>query len=84
MKVLIDTQDKAHIPAGLNTFIGKSEIPEQLQKWRDQLKDNQNPGLVLRWSAALTEIELTMMIPSEAQQQATAIWRKNVIDLVDE
>lgn len=40
MDQLVSEQDNAKIPQGLNTFIGKSEIPEELQKWRDQLKDN--------------------------------------------
>lgn len=79
MDQLVSEQDNAKIPQGLNTFIGKSEIPEELQKWRDQLKDNQNPGLALRWIAALSEMELTMAIPVEMRNESTKKWREDVI-----
>ena len=50
------------VPKGLNTFMGKAEIPRELPSWRDCVADNQNPGLALRWEAALAEMEPTMAI----------------------
>ena len=40
MSQLVKIQDSAKIPRGLNTFVGKAEIPRELSKWREQLKDN--------------------------------------------
>lgn len=28
------------VPAGLNTFMGKNEVPRELESWRSSLKDN--------------------------------------------
>ena len=47
------------IPSAMNSFFGKNEIPRELQHWRDQMKDNQNPGLALRWVSVLKELEQT-------------------------
>lgn len=57
MSKIISMQDEAKIPHGLNTFIGKTELPRELAAWRNQIEDNQNPGLALRWVAALAEME---------------------------
>ena len=51
------------VPTGLNTFFGKNEFPKELKSWRDNIEDNQNPGLALRWVAALAEMEPTLQIP---------------------
>ena len=50
------------MPQGLKAFVGKNEIPRELQSWRDLLPDSQNPGLALRWVAAIAEIEPTLRI----------------------
>lgn len=69
------TQDKAKVPLGLNTFMGKAELPRELQSWRDQMADNQNPGLALRWVAALAEMEPTLSIATDVREKATDAWR---------
>ena len=56
--------DNKLIPAGLNSFFGKNEFPRHLKTWRDNINDNQNPGLALRWVAALAEMEPTLAIPT--------------------
>lgn len=79
MKELQEMGDSAKISAGLNSFIGKNEIPRELPSWRKQLGDNQNPALALRWAAALAEMEPTLAIPSKVRQFATNEWRMAVI-----
>jgi len=34
----LDTENP--VPAGLNTFMGKNEVPRELESWRNSLKDN--------------------------------------------
>lgn len=51
------------IPYGLNTFIGQAEIPRELPRWREQIRENLNPGLALRWVASLAEMGPTLSIP---------------------
>jgi hypothetical protein len=84
MRKLQQIQDKVKVPHSLNTFIGKAELPRELTAWRDQIEDNQNPGLALRWVAALAEMGPTLRIPQEVREKATEAWRKSVIKMVDE
>ena len=44
-------------PQRINSYFGKNEIPKELTRWREILDDNQNPGLALRWVAALASLE---------------------------
>lgn len=72
------------MPHSLNTFIGKAELPRELSAWRDQVEDNQNPGLALRWVAALAEMGPTLRIPQDVRQKATETWRESVTKMIDE
>lgn len=60
--------------------MGKAEVPRELTSWRDCLEDNQNPGLALRWVAAMAEIEKTLQIDEETRKEGIAFWRQHVID----
>ena len=40
MEKLKEDEDSNPVPYGLNTFIGKSEIPRDLPLWRNNLADN--------------------------------------------
>jgi len=40
MKKIIEMKDDFKMPAGLNTFMGKTEIPRELPHLRDQMEDN--------------------------------------------
>jgi hypothetical protein len=42
-------QTEVKMPFGLNTFMGQAEIPRELPTWREQMRENLNPGLALRW-----------------------------------
>jgi len=46
------------------------------------IEDNQNPGLALRWVAALAEMEPTFAIPEDIRKQATESWRNEVIKMI--
>ena len=50
------------MPSALNSFFGKQNFPKELESWRAAVEDNQNPGLALRWVAALAEMEPTLAI----------------------
>ena len=67
MMKIKDMKDDFKMPVGLNTFMGKTEIPRELSHLRDQMEDNQNPGLALRWVAALAEMEPTLSIPADVR-----------------
>ena len=58
----LEKHNDVKVPYGLNTFFGKSEVPQQLTSWRDSLQDSVNYGLALRWEAGLAEIEPTLAI----------------------
>lgn len=68
------------MPSGLNSFFGKNEFPRHLQTWRKNINDNQNPGLALRWVAALAEMEPTLAIPTDDWQRANRFWRSKVVE----
>mmetsp|Transcript_5386 Transcript_5386/g.9049 ORF Transcript_5386/g.9049 Transcript_5386/m.9049 type:complete len:484 (-) Transcript_5386:110-1561(-) len=72
------------IPLGLNTFIGKAEIPKELPMWRDNIADNQNPGLALRWIAALAEMEATLNYDAALRSETTSNWRNGVINMLEQ
>lgn len=76
--------DQGLLPQGLNSFFGKNEFPRQLSTWRDQMEDNQNPGLALRWVAALAEMEPTLQIPYDDWWPAKVCWRSEVIHVLDD
>lgn len=67
--------DNKLIAGGLNSFFGKNEFPRTLKTWRDNIRDNQNPGLALRWVAALAEMEPTLAIPTDEWQRGKSWWR---------
>ena len=73
----LDTENP--VPAGLNTFMGKNEVPRELESWRSSLKDNQNPALAIRWAAAMIEIEKTLVFDETTRDNATKDWRKDVV-----
>lgn len=80
LKIQEDKKYKKPVAAGLNTFMGKAEVPRELHSWRDCLEDNQNPGLALRWVAAMAEIEKTLQIDEQTRKEATTYWRQQVIE----
>ena len=80
LKIQADKKYEKPVAAGLNTFMGKAEIPRELTSWRDCLEDNQNPGLALRWVAGMAEIEKTLQIDESTRKEATTFWRQGVID----
>ena len=82
MAKLKSVENDSDVAYGLNTFIGKTELPKELNSWIDQLEDNQNPGLALRWIAALAEMDATLQIPEDVRQKATDAWRQSVIEMV--
>ena len=67
------------MPQGLKTFVGKNEIPRELESWREGLPDTQNPGLALRWVAAIAEMEPTLQIEESKRFKAIEEWRGGVI-----
>ena len=86
MEALKEIQKAGELPPiakGLNTFIGKSEIPRELHGWRDTIEDNMNPGLALRWEAGLAEMEATLAIDENKRLAAIDHWRKQVIDHIN-
>jgi len=71
------------IPKGLFTFIGRSELPKELVSWRTQLPESVNIGLVLRWEAALAEIEATLAIDEDERMSLIKQWRQRLVELIE-
>lgn len=71
------------VPTGLNSFFGKNEFPRELDHWRNSVNENQNPGLALRWVAALAEMEPTLQIPPEDWNNAKEMWRSRIKEEVE-
>ena len=67
------------IPHGHKTFIGKSELPEELPHWREQLDPSINHALALRWEAGLAEIEKTLLISESIRVESEQLWRAEII-----
>lgn len=55
--LLPDDADPGPLPAGLSTWLARSDLPEKWEAARSSLSTAHNPGLLLRWVAALAEIE---------------------------
>ena len=71
------------MPMGLNTFMGKSEVPPSLPLWRESLaQESTNYGLALRWSMSLAEMAPTLAMPAEQRNDLTKAWRQKVIDMI--
>jgi len=66
------------IPHGLKTFIGQSELPDDLTVWRNQLDPSINYGLALRWEAGLAEIEPTLKIEESVRVAQAQHWSNAV------
>ena len=66
--------ETAVIPHGLKTFIGQSELPDDLASWRSQLDSSVNHGLALRWEAGLAEIEPTLKIEESVRVAQAQLW----------
>lgn len=76
-------QSGSGLAAGLNSFIGKANLPAELPRWRDSLENSTNPGLALRWEAALAEMEATLKIDEDKRISAIANWNKSVVAMMD-
>lgn len=70
--------------SALNGFFGKQNFPKELESWRAAVEDNQNPGLALRWIAALAEMEPTLAIPQSDWWAGKMGWRSSVWNLIHE
>lgn len=55
--LLSDPSDPQGLPAGLSSWLARSDLPGSWRRARASLRAPHNPGLLLRWTAALSEIE---------------------------
>lgn len=69
-------------PQRVNSYFGKNEIPKELTRWREIVDDNQNPGLALRWVAALAEIGDNKNISNDEIRSAKIHWRSEVLKMI--
>lgn len=49
----------------MNYFFGKNDFPKELKAWRDNIEDNNNFGLGLRWLAATNTMEILSLFTEE-------------------
>ena len=70
-------------PSSLKGFFTQSQVPESLPRWRAALAStSENHGLALRWVAGLAEMKATLKVDEFERQEATACWRKAIIEAV--
>jgi hypothetical protein len=60
----------APLPAGLGDYFSRAEWPQGLQHLTGRLPDRANLGLVLRWQAALWEIQAFRAVPQEQRTRS--------------
>ena len=57
------------LPAGLGAYLSRHEVPHRWERLRSRLPGAVNPGLVLRWQAALHEIRAFDAVPAADQRR---------------
>jgi selenocysteine lyase/cysteine desulfurase len=57
------------LSAGMSDYMTASEVPPHWEGVRASLPDDPNPGLVLRWAAALAQMERYYETPSERRRE---------------
>jgi hypothetical protein len=57
------------LPAGFRDYFSAAELPRNWDELRRSLPDEPNHGLLLRWSAALAEMDAYYRVPSNARLQ---------------
>ena len=79
----LEQLEDTSMPMGLNTFMGRSEVPPSLPLWRDSLaQESTNYGLALRWSMSLAEMAPTLAMPADQRNELTKAWREKVIEMI--
>lgn len=66
----------------LNCFFGKDNFPDELMAWRDSFEDFQNPGLPLRWSAALASMAELSGFTDQELEKTEMEWKQQMNDMV--
>jgi hypothetical protein len=64
---LPNQDDPGVLPAGLNAWFARSDLPQTWHEARSGLTVDHNPGLLLRWVSALAELEAYHAIPSRVR-----------------
>jgi hypothetical protein len=57
------------LPTGLGQVFGRAELPASLRRIATGLPDEPNPGLLLRWRAALWEMQAFARVPTEIRDR---------------
>jgi hypothetical protein len=69
--------------AGFNRLFSRCDFPDDLDSLRARFPAYQNRGLLLRWEAALAEMELFDHLPSDKTTAAIETWNRTVLDALD-
>jgi len=69
------------LPAGLGEYFSKPDLPPRWQRWMDAKSMRCNLGLLLRWEAALAEVEAFHAVPAAARRAYFEQFRDGVLAL---
>ena len=67
------------LPAGLENFFSRHEVPAELSHWRKQLHGVMNEGLLARWHTALPHFERVCNMPEERFSHLARRWTDGVL-----
>lgn len=66
----------------LNYFFGKNDFPEDLTVWRDNIDKNDNAGLALRWSAAISTMEDLSNVDEKSLKYEERVWMDKLSEII--
>ena len=84
--VLLPMEDAAALKEtvkGLEHYISADDVDLRLSDLRQTLPSRRNYGLLLRWNAALAEMERYFALEPKVRQDLTIRWHAAVSDIVD-
>ena len=73
----------ARLPEGVADYSARAEWPDRLSSIRVGLRDERNPGLVLRWHAALAEMVPFSVIDPRSVRAVLSRFERDVVGLVE-
>lgn len=65
-------------PAGFQSYFSAAEMPESWSELRQSLPSEPNIGLLLRWSAAIAEMDAYYHVPSELRLQVLRFFEREL------
>ena len=66
----------------MNNFFGKNDFPKELNVWRDNIDENLNAGLALRWAAAANAMEELSIYDEQTRMEKILAWKQEMTNII--